>query len=696
MEFDVALPMISVTKERGSKQMPNVATRAAGSAVMTAAATLESPAPASAQSRRSGIDKTAELESIVAAISKSLAVIEFAMDATILTANENFLGLMGYRLEEIRGKHHRIFVDPAEQNSAAYREFWAKLNRGEYQAAEYKRFTKSGKEVWIQASYNPILDQSGKPFKVIKYASDVTAQKQSNANYAGQIEAISKSQAVVEFAMDATVLTANHNFLSLMGYTLNEVQGRKHRMFVEASEQDSAAYQDFWAKLNRGEYQADEYKRVAKGGTEVWIQASYNPILDLNGKPFKVVKYAIDVTAQKQANANFSGQIAAISKSLAVVEFAMDATILMANENFLGLMGYTLDEIRGKKHRMFMDPAERDAPAYQEFWAKLNRGEYQSSEYKRIGKGGKEVWIQASYNPILDLNGKPFKVVKYASDITTAHKNREDFMTGLGGVAQTAMGLAGAAEKLNNVSSQLKTNAGETEEQARTASLISGQVSANVNVVATSAEAMMDSIRDISKSAGEAARVAKAAVEMAETTNGTIQKLGVSSSDIGKVIKVITSIAQQTNLLALNATIESARAGEAGKGFAVVANEVKELAKATARATEDIGKKIEAIQTDTEAAVQAIGEVSQIIGQVNDISNAIASAVEEQTATTAEIGRNVAEAARGTGEIAESISAVAGSAQRTTAGAVDAQAAAGSLGTMAAELQQLADRLKRS
>jgi methyl-accepting chemotaxis protein len=680
--------------------MPNV-TRAAGTAVMAAPATLQSASPASTPTRRVSaspleIDKTAELESIVAAISKSLAVIEFGMDATILTANDNFLGLMGYRLEEVRGKHHRMFVDPAEQNSPAYREFWAKLNRGEFQSAEYKRFAKGGKEVWIQASYNPILDQNGKPYKVIKYASDVTAQKQSNANYAGQIEAISKSQAVVEFAMDATVLIANQNFLSLMGYTLEEVRGRKHRMFMDPAEQDSAAYQEFWAKLNRGEYQAAEYKRIAKGGKEVWIQASYNPILDLNGKPFKVVKYAIDVTAQKQANANFSGQIAAISKSLAVVEFAMDATILMANDNFLSLMGYTLEEIQGKKHRMFMDPAERDAPAYQEFWAKLNRGEYQSAEYKRIGKGGKEVWIQASYNPILDLSGKPFKVVKYASDITLAHKNREDFMVGLGGVAQTAMGLAGAAEQLTMVSSQLKTNAGDTEEQARTASMISGQVSANVNVVATSAEAMMDSIRDISKSAGEAARVAKAAVEMAETTNETIQKLGVSSSDIGKVIKVITSIAQQTNLLALNATIESARAGEAGKGFAVVANEVKELAKATARATEDIGKKIEAIQTDTEAAVHAIGEVSQIIGQVNDISNAIASAVEEQTATTAEIGRNVAEAARGTGEIAESIAAVAGSAQRTTAGAVDAQSAASSLGTMAAELQQLADRLKRS
>ncbi len=604
----------------------------------------------------------------IAAISKSQAVIEFAMDATILTANENFLSVMGYSLEEVQGKKHRMFVEPAEQNSTAYAEFWAKLNRGEYQSAEYKRLGKGGKEVWIQASYNPILDMSGKPFKVVKFASDVTAQKQANANFSGQIAAISKSQAVIEFAMDGTILTANENFLSVMGYTLEEIRGKKHRMFVEATEQNSTAYAEFWAKLNRGEYQSAEYKRIGKGGKEVWIQASYNPILDLNGKPFKVVKFASDVTAQKQANANFSGQIAAIGKSQAVIEFAMDGTILLANDNFLSVMGYTLEEVQGKKHRMFVEPAEQNSPAYAEFWAKLNRGEYQAAEYKRIGKGGKEVWIQASYNPILDMNGKPFKVVKYASDTTAAHKNMEAFMAGLESIVLTATGLADAAENLTNVSAQLKTNAGDTEQQATTASSISGQVSANVSFVASSSDAMMESIREISKRAGEAARVAKAAVTIAETTNGTIHQLGNSSSEIGKVIKVITSIAQQTNLLALNATIESARAGEAGKGFAVVANEVKELAKATARATEDIGRKIEAIQSDTEAAVTAIGEVSQIITQVNDISNAIAAAVEEQTATTAEIGRNVTEAAGGTKEIAESISAVAGSAQRTTSG----------------------------
>ncbi len=390
--------------------------------------------------------------------------------------------------------------------------------------------------------------------------------------------------------------------------------------------------------------------------------------------------------------------VAAIGKSQAVVEFGMDSTILTANDNFLHLMGYALSEIQGKKHRLFVEPAEQNAPYYTEFWAKLNRGEYQAAEYKRIGKGGQEVWIQASYNPILDLNGKPFKVVKFASDMTTlvkTRKNMEEIIAGLGSVESTAMTLASAAEKLTNVSAQLKSNAADTEEQAKTASMTSEQVSANVNGVAASSEEMMGSIREISKSATEAATVAKTAVTFAETTSHTIHKLGESSSEIGKVIKVITAIAGQTNLLALNATIEAARAGESGKGFAVVANEVKELAKETARATEDIAQKIDAIQSESEAAVRAIAEVSKIITQVNDISDTIASAVDKQTATTAEIGRNVTAAAVGTNEITASIARVAGSAQLTTAGAIDTQTAARSLNEMAAQLQRLANRIKR-
>ena len=258
--------------------------------------------------------------------------------------------------------------------------------------------------------------------------------------------------------------------------------------------------------------------------------------------------------------------------------------------------------------------------------------------------------------------------------------------------ANQASALASSAEELTAVSSQMASNAEETATQANVVSAASEQVSKNVTVVASGSEQMQASIREIAKSSNEAAKVAKAAVGMAENTNHTIGKLGESSIEIGKVIKVITSIAQQTNLLALNATIEAARAGEAGKGFAVVANEVKELAKETAKATEDIGQKIEAIQGDTKGAVQAIAEISAIINQINDISNNIASAVEEQTVTTNEIGRNVNEAAKGTGEIAKNIGGVAVAAQSTTKGASDTQTAAQALSGMAAQLQSLVSK----
>jgi methyl-accepting chemotaxis protein len=234
----------------------------------------------------------------ISAIGRAQAVIEFNLDGTIITANENFLATVGYGLDEIQGKHHSMFVAPSERDSAAYREFWAKLGRGEFQSAEYKRFGKGGKEVWILASYNPILDDAGKPFKVVKFASDVTAEKLKAANYAGQIEAIGKSQAVIEFSMDGNVLTANQNFLDALGYSLSEIQGKHHSLFMPHDQRDSDAYRTFWAKLNRGEFQSGEYERVGKGGKQIWIQASYNPIRDLNGKPCKVVKYASDTTAQ--------------------------------------------------------------------------------------------------------------------------------------------------------------------------------------------------------------------------------------------------------------------------------------------------------------------------------------------------------------------------------------------------------------
>jgi methyl-accepting chemotaxis protein len=530
-----------------------------------------------------------------AAIGRSQAVIEFKLDGTIVTANQNFLDAMGYTLGEIRGKHHRMFVDASERDSAAYRDFWTRLNRGEFQAAQYKRFGKGGREIWIQASYNPILDASGRPAGVIKFATDITADKIRSMEDAGKIAAISRAQAVIEFNMDGTIVTANDNFLRAMGYTLGEIQGKHHSMFVVPEERGSAAYREFWARLNRGEFQAAEYKRLGKGGKEIWILATYNPILNEAGKPFKVVKFATDVTEQKLKAADSDGQIAAIRKSQAVIEFNMDGTIRTANPNFLDAMGYTLGEVQGKHHGMFVEPAERNAPAYREFWDKLNHGQYQAAEYKRIAKGGREIWIQASYNPILDLNGKPFKVVKYATDVT-----------------------------LQAVMRRKAENARELIEQ-----------------VAAGSEEMSASIREISETMSKSKANAAEATGRIDAADQQSQKLNDAAQAMGGIVELIGNITGQINLLALNATIESARAGEAGRGFAVVASEVKNLANQAKHATDTISKEIEQLNGVAGDVAGSLTAIKAAIAGVNEFIASTAAAVEEQSIVTQDMSSNM-------------------------------------------------------
>ena len=339
------------------------------------------------------------------------------------------------------------------------------------------------------------------------------------------LEAVNASQAVIEFSMDGTVIGANGNFLKALGYTLDEIKGKHHRMFVEPAFAQSKEYQEFWAKLRRGEADVAEYKRIGKGGREVWIEASYNPIRDAGGKPYKVVKFAIDVTAQKMAFADMSGQMQAIHKSQAVIEFALDGTILEANGNFLRTLGYTLDEIKGKHHRMFVEPAFAQSREYADFWAALNRGEFQQAQYKRIGKGGREVWIEASYNPIFDLNGKPYKVVKFATDVTGQIK------------------MLGDLKQLIDVNfTEIDSALTQSSAKASHAGQAAADASGNVQMVASAAEELAASIGEISSSMAKSQAASDAAYRQTQQADDATRRLAEAASAMTGIVGLIQNL----------------------------------------------------------------------------------------------------------------------------------------------------------
>jgi methyl-accepting chemotaxis protein len=462
-----------------------------------------------------------------------------------------------------------------------------------------------------------VRNSSGKPYKVFKIATDITARKLQAADYAGQIDAISKAQAVIAFDLDGNILDANDNFLATMGYQLSEIQGKHHRIFVAEDYANSKEYKEFWKQLAAGKHLAAEYQRFGKGGKEVWIQASYNPIMDMSGRPFKVVKYATDITAQKLQAANFAGQIEAIHKSQAVISFEMDGTIRNANPNFLNAMGYSFEEVVGKHHSIFIDPAEAQSPEYEAFWEALRRGEHKVAEFRRIGKGGREVWIQASYNPVVDMNGRPIKVVKYATDITRQIMAR------------------------------------------RKAKQLAENSSTSAEAVASASEEMLAAIQEISESMHRSQIAMNDIVSKTDEANEVRADLETTSESMAGVVQIIRDLAEQVNLLALNATIEAARAGEAGKGFAVVAGEVKNLANQTARATDEIETQIGAMMNITKRVVASTAGISTSAESVSGYVDSIASAVEEQTSVTQDISKNIQFVFNGISELNECVRSIA-------------------------------------
>jgi methyl-accepting chemotaxis protein len=704
---------------------------------------------AAAQQVANPIDLVRQL----AAVARTQSVVELDLDGKILFANDVFAKLVASSPEALAGSMHSALVRPSDQRSPEYRQIWENLRQGKLHSGTYRLLAADGSPVWLEGSFNLITGSAGKPNRIVMFAHDTTQVELERQNFSAIFATVNRMNMFAEYSPEGIVLSVNENFTKAFGFEASEIVGQNisRLNFSDATSQEE--FSELWGIVLGGRHKNQAFKRKSKDGRVIWVGGTFAPVLDDKGIVVKIISITSEITQRIVDEENRNRQLQETKNTKAMIEFTNDGVILDANENFCHVLGYSLAEIKGKHHRIFVDPAYAASREYLQFWEDLNRGTFQTSEFRRIDKQGKDVWIQATYSPLFDINGKVDRVTKLASDITAQVKAKADAelaetrekgatqelrqkvdslllvvaatangdlmqtvtVTGddsigqlaagltklitdlrasITGIGQTAGALSAASSQLLKISQQVLTNSDGSLQKAKTVSMNSEQVSANVSIVAASSEEMLASIREISKSASGASRIARTAVSMADETTQTIGKLGVSSQEIGKVIKVITSIAQQTNLLALNATIEAARAGEAGKGFAVVANEVKELAKETARATGEISLKIEAIQNDTKAAVKAIGDVSSIINEVNDISGTIASAVEEQTATTNEIGRNVTDAARGTGDIARNISLVAESAESTTAGARDTETAAKELTEMANQLQVLVQRFR--
>jgi methyl-accepting chemotaxis protein len=531
------------------------------------------------------------------------------------------------------------------------------------------------------------------------------------------LEAFGRSQAIIEFDLGGTILNANANFCKALGYRLDEIKGGHHRMFCDPAYVASDEYRQLWAGLSAGNSETREYRRLRKDGSDIWIQASYNPVMR-RGKPYKVVKIATDITSAKRKAVEDAGKLEALSRAQAIIEFTATGEVLAANDNFLATLGYTLGEILGKQHAMFCEPDHVSSDDYREFWRSLGAGQFVAREFKRIGKGGRPVWIQASYNPILDPDGRVIKVVKFATDITgrvlavndvasglrimaagdlttrlaTAfipefETVRGDFNTALDrmneamvDVSRSTDNIAGGSQQILAASDDL---AKRTEQQA-----------ASVEQTAAALEEITRTVGDSARRAGEAGRQVDLTRQTAERSGAVVRdaitamgEIEGSSRGISNIIGVIDEIAFQTNLLALNAGVEAARAGEAGKGFAVVAQEVRELAQRSANAAKEIKGLISRSSTQVKTGVELVGETGKALDR-------IVSEIQEVNGNVLAIVEAAHEQATGLAEISKAVNQMDQNTQQNAAMVEESTAASHSLAKQAAELRQLVARFR--
>lgn len=495
------------------------------------------------------------------------------------------------------------------------------------------------------------------------------------------LAAMNRSQAIIEFDLSGRILHANENFLQAVGYELPEIVGKHHRIFVAPGEAASADYAAFWARLAEGNFDQRQYKRIAKGGREIWIEASYNPVFR-GRKPYKVVKFATDITALKQKALEDEGKLAALSRAQAVIEFTPNGDILDANQNFLSALGYERNEIVGRHHSMFCAPDYVGSADYATFWARLAQGHFASDQFTRVAKDGSSVHIQASYNPIFDANGKVFKVVKFATDVTQRVRAIGEIGAGLGRLAECNIrvtideefvpefeplrrdfnsSIAAFQETLSLVLDQtyiqnrsgqdMRKAAEELSERTRQQAVSLEETAAALTQATVAVRSSTERTRETRKLVQEARTSANMSAGVVDETVSAMQRIESASNEIGQIIGVIDEIAFQTNLLALNAGVEAARAGDAGRGFAVVAQEVRELAQRSAKAAREIKTLITNSGTEVHEGVRLVGETGRALREIGNF-------VEEIDHNVDAIATSAAEQANGLEEISAAVTDV--------------------------------------
>ncbi len=470
-------------------------------------------------------------------------------------------------------------------------------------------------------------------------------------------KAIDDNYAIIYFNPDGNIIKANNNFLKAMGYTLDEIVTKHHSMFCDEKFSNTKEYKESWKRLRAGETITAEFQRVKKDGDYIFLRASYMPIFE-NGKVIEIIKLAQDITKNRLRNLHYIGQVKAINKSNAVIEFDMEGKILNVNDNFLSSVGYMKDEVIGKHHSIFCEESYKNSNEYKEFWKKLNRGEFDSGEYLRVGKNGKKVWIQATYNPILDLDGDLFRVVKYAIDITDKKNTMIEIEKDINEFSSSLNNLSIASTKMLEESKSSMQNSLSVTNSTEDLNNVILDLSKKI-------DDMLQSITSISQNAANSEKIASIAKEQSKESAKAMIKLNEESTKISDTISIISQIAFQTNILSLNAAVEAATAGEAGKGFAVVAQEVRNLATRSNEAAKNITSVIELIQSLVKESLNSIHGIDDTIEKINSMSKDISQSMVKQKNTSFELSNSAKQSSYNLNEVSKTMQKVSLSAQET-------------------------------